>query len=79
MVEKINTRPNPGYNRRAAAREAGRQRDLCGETLAAYHARETAPPPTVAQIHAENHRNRERCPWTVDLLDTSATQPPRRG
>lgn len=40
-----------------------------GETLAAYHARETAKPPTLAEIYRDNHVNRERCPWTLDLVD----------
>jgi hypothetical protein len=65
--------PKPAYSRRAAARETSRQRDLMGETLDAFHRRETAEPPTLAEVYAENHRNRERCPATPDLL---AWQPP---
>jgi hypothetical protein len=40
-----------------------------GETLEAFHRREHARPPTLAEIFDANHRNRERCPNTLDLLD----------
>lgn len=55
------------YDRRAQRRIQDNERTLCGETLAAFHARETAKPPTLSEVYARNHTNRERCPWTVDL------------
>ena len=33
-----------------------------------FHRRETAKPPTLREIYAENHKNRERCAMTVDLF-----------
>ena len=62
------------YDRRRSQREAQRERALMGESLAAFHARETAPPPTLAEVFAKNHVNRERCPYTPDMLE----QPRRR-
>lgn len=56
------------YAQHLARRENERQRALMGETLAAFHAREVARPPTLAEIYAANHTNRERCPMTVDLF-----------
>ena len=38
--------------------------------------RENAKPPTVAQIFADNHKNRERCTMTDDLFN--APKPKRR-
>lgn len=58
----------PAYDRHAAARRLDNERRLMGESLAAFHARETAPPPTLSEVYARNHVKRERCPWTVDLL-----------
>lgn len=55
------------YARRKAARERQREVAVLGETLAAFHARETARPPTLSEVYARNHTNRERCPWTADL------------
>ena len=56
------------YDKRAAQRRAENERRLLGESLATYHARENAPPPTLAQVYADNHKNRVRCPDTPDLL-----------
>lgn len=69
--------PTSPYDRRAKAREADRQRALMGETLEAFHARENAKPPTLAEIYARNHVNRERCPWTIDLEELTARTPRR--
>jgi hypothetical protein len=43
--------PNPAYASHAAARRLDNERRLMGESLAAFHARETAPPPTLAEIY----------------------------
>lgn len=56
------------YERRRARREADRQRSLGGETLAAYHARETAPPPTLAEIFAKNRADKTVCTRTPDMF-----------
>ena len=56
------------YERNAEARRLDNERRLCGESLAEFHRRETAKPPTLPQVYAENHLNRERCPMTIDLL-----------
>lgn len=56
------------YQKRADRRETRRQQALMGESLESFHARETAQPPTLAQIYAENHKNRERCKDTIDLF-----------
>lgn len=64
------------YERNRDRRETQRQRSLMGETLAEFHARETAKPPTLAQIFAANHKNRERCTMTADLFSTP--KPKRR-
>lgn len=40
-----------------------------GETLDAFHRREHAEPPTLAEIYDANHKNRERCAVTVDLFE----------
>lgn len=50
------------YERHAAARRLDNERRLMGETLAAFHAREHAKPPTLAEVFA-------RCPWTPDMLE----------
>lgn len=63
------------YDRRRANRQAQRERALGGETLAAFHARETAPPPTLAQIFAANRADNTRCEKTPDLF---AKKPRRR-
>lgn len=39
-----------------------------GESLAAFHARETAPPPTLAEIYAKNRADKVRCSSTPDLF-----------
>lgn len=62
------------YEKRKAKREAERQRALTGETLAEFHARETAKPPTLAEIYREHPR--ARCPWTPNLLEW---KPERKG
>lgn len=59
------------YERRRIAREVDNQRRLMGETLAAYHAREVAAPPTLCEIYEANRRNRERCMMTLDLFKES--------
>lgn len=65
----VQLRPMPtAYERRAIQRRIDNERRLMGETLATFHARETAKPPTLGEVYARNHVNRERCPWTVDLL-----------
>lgn len=71
--------PNPAYLRHAAARRLDNERQLMGESLAAFHARETAPPPTLAQIYAANRRNRERCGETMDLLAWKPKRARRKG
>lgn len=55
------------YERRVSRRDAERERALMGETLAAFHARENAKPPTLAEIYRTHPR--ARCPWTPSLLD----------
>lgn len=40
-----------------------------GETLKAFHDRETARAPTLSEIYARNHQDRERCPKTIDLFE----------
>lgn len=44
------------------------QRALSGETLAQFHARETAKPPTVAEIVAWNRADMTVCPVIGDLF-----------
>lgn len=56
------------YQKRAQARALDNERRLMGEPLAAFHRRENARPPTLAEIFAENRRNRERCPVTPDMF-----------
>lgn len=63
------------YATRRARREAQRQRDLGGETLAAFHARETAKPPTLAEIYAKNRADKTVCPVTGDLFATAGKLP----
>ena len=46
-----------------------------GESLNAFHARETAKPPTLAELYDANHKNRERCTMTADLFN----KPTKRG
>lgn len=55
--------------RRVAQRKSQRERALMGETMKAFHDRETAPPPTLTEIYDRNHKDRERCPDTIDLFD----------
>lgn len=64
------------YEKRAKARAVQHERRLLGETLEAFHRREHAREPTLAEIFAENHRNRERCPYTLDLLLVRNLTPP---
>lgn len=61
--------PSDRYARNARARRAERERRLMGETLDAFHRREHAEPPTLAEIYDANHKNRERCAVTVDLFE----------
>jgi len=63
------------YDTRRARREAQRQRDLGGETLAAFKARETAPPPTLAEIYRTNRADKTVCPVTGDLFATAGKLP----
>lgn len=62
-------------DRRRAQREAERQRALCGETLKAFHDRETAKPPTTAEIFAKNRTDKTVCPVTGDLFATAGKLP----
>lgn len=39
-----------------------------GESIEAFHARETAKPPSLAQIYRTNQANRERCTMTPDMF-----------
>jgi len=55
-----------GYERRQARREAERQRSLCGETLAEFHRKETAPPPTLTEIYRSHPK--VRCERTPNLF-----------
>lgn len=57
------------YDRRAKRRLLENERRLMGETLSAFHARETAMPPSLSEVYARNHTNRERCPRTVDFIE----------
>jgi hypothetical protein len=57
------------YTRRRSRRDAERERALCGETLAAFHARENAKPPTLAEIFAKNRADKVRCSSTPDLFE----------
>lgn len=61
--------------RRRAAREAERERRLSGETLAQFHARETAKPPTLAEIYRTNRADKTVCPATGDLFVTAGKLP----
>ena len=56
------------YDARKARRDAQRERALGGESLATFHARETAPPPTLAEIFAKNRADKVRCAVTPDLF-----------
>lgn len=56
------------YERNLNRRRVERERDLMGETLEAFHRRENASPPTLREIYADNHKNRERCTMTGDLF-----------
>ena len=60
------------YDIRRARRDKERERAFHGETLAQYHARETAKPPTLAEIYRTFPK--ARCPWTVDFVDELAGQ-----
>lgn len=65
------------YQKRRSGREAQRQIRLMGETLAQFHARENAKPPSVAEIFARNRADKTVCPVTGDLF-ASAGKLPRR-
>ena len=74
------TRPCPmkspkAYERNATRRRLELERRLMGESLNAFHARETAKPPTLAELYDANHKNRERCTMTADLFN----KPTKRG
>jgi hypothetical protein len=55
------------YERNKAARKAENERRLMGESLKAFHARENARPPTLAEIYRTHPR--ARCPWTSDFIN----------
>lgn len=59
------------YERRAKLRRQEGDRRLMGETIEAFHARETAKAPTLSEVYAKNHTNRERCPWTLDFVEVA--------
>ena len=63
------------YDTRRAKREADRQRTLGGETLAQFHARANAKPPTLAEIFARNRADTTVCPVTGDLFATAGKLP----
>ena len=63
------------YDRRRARRDADRERGLMGESLAAFHRRETAKPPTTAEIFAKNRTDTTVCPVTGDLFATAGKLP----
>lgn len=56
------------YDRRRAARQAAREVTLGGETMAAFHRRENAPAPTLAEIFAKNRADTTRCTATPDMF-----------
>lgn len=55
------------YEKNARARRLDNERRLCGETLEAFHRRENAKPPTLAELYRTFPR--ARCPWTRDFLE----------
>lgn len=63
------------YIRRRSRRDADRERGLMGETLAAFHGRETASPPTLAEIFAKNRADKTKCPWTGDMFARAGKLP----
>lgn len=63
------------YDTRRARREAQRQRALCGETMEAFKARETAKPPTLAEIYRANRADKTVCLKTGDLFATAGKLP----
>lgn len=63
------------YDTRRARREAQRQRALCGETMEAFKARETAKPPTLAEIYRANRADKTVCPVTGDLFAAAGKLP----
>ena len=63
------------YARRRARRDADRERALMGESLAAFKARETAKPPTLAEIYRTNRADKTVCPVTGDLFATAGKLP----
>ena len=63
------------YDTRRARREADRQRRLSGETLAQFHARANAKPPTLAEIFARNRADTTVCPVTGDLFPSAGRLP----
>jgi len=70
-------KPAQTYDARKARRDAQRERALGGESLAAFHARETAPPPTLAEIFAKNRADKARCVRTPDLFAKLVRKPKR--
>lgn len=44
------------YAQNVDRRRVENERALMGETLEAFHRRETAQPPTLREIYAENHK-----------------------
>jgi hypothetical protein len=67
------------YDIRRARRDRERERSFYGESLTEWKARAIAKPPTLSEIYARNHVNRERCPWSIDLEELLASNPRRRG
>lgn len=65
------------YTTRRARREAERERALGGETLAAFHARANAKPPTLAEIYKTNRADNTVCPVTGDLFASAGKLPGR--
>lgn len=63
------------YERRRARRNADRERALMGESLDAFKARETAKPPTPAEIFAKNRADKTVCSVTGDLFATAGKLP----
>ena len=63
------------HDTRRARREAERERALGGETLAAFHARANAKPPTLAEIFARNRADTTVCPVTGDLFAAAGKLP----
>jgi len=55
------------YERHRTARRLDNERRLMGESLEAFHARENAKPPTLAEVYRTHPR--VRCERTPNLFD----------